>query len=219
MTDLLRLWKSEAVESFDFQAFNVGDYYRAVDEKVISETISKVLYPNDEPQIGKRLRLASSIFFVSCSLQDMIRIHLIRGGTIDTFHESFAVQLNDTHPSIAVAELMRLLVDEHQLEWETAWQITRRTLAYTNHTLLPEALEKWPLPLFRRPAPPPPGDHLRDQPALPGRGAAALSRGRRTGSPALAHRRERARSMSGWPTWPASAAMPSTAWRRSTPNS
>lgn len=148
MTDLLRLWKSEAVESFDFEAFNVGDYYRAVDEKVISETISKVLYPNDEPQAGKKLRLAQQYFFVSCSLQDMIRIHLLRGKSLDTFPESFAVQLNDTHPSIAVAELMRLLVDEHRLEWEAAWQITRSTLAYTNHTLLPEALEKWPLPLF-----------------------------------------------------------------------
>ena len=148
MTDLLRLWKSEAIESFDFQAFNVGDYYRAVDEKVISETISKVLYPNDEPQIGKQLRLAQQYFFVTCSLQDMIRIQQLRGESLDTFPVSFAVQLNDTHPSIAVAELMRLLVDEHGFEWDTAWEITRATLAYTNHTLLPEALEKWPLPLF-----------------------------------------------------------------------
>jgi starch phosphorylase len=148
ITDLLRLWKSEAVESFDFQAFNVGDYYRAVDAKIISETISKVLYPNDEPDIGKHLRLAQQYFFVSCSLQDMVRIHLMRGHTLETFHESFAVQLNDTHPSIAVAELMRLLVDEHLLDWEKAWEITRKTLAYTNHTLLPEALEKWPLSLF-----------------------------------------------------------------------
>jgi len=149
MTEILRLWKSEAVESFDFQAFNVGDYYKAVDEKVFSETISKVLYPNDEPYIGKQLRLAQQYFFVSCSLQDMIRLHLVRGNTsLDNFHESFAVQLNDTHPSIAVAELMRLLVDEHLMDWERAWHITQRTLAYTNHTLLPEALEKWPLPLF-----------------------------------------------------------------------
>jgi starch phosphorylase len=148
MTDLLRLWKSEAVESFDFQAFNEGDYYQAVNEKVISETISKVLYPNDEPAIGKRLRLAQQYFFVSCSLQDMIHIQLLRGNSIDTLSEGFAVQLNDTHPAIAVAELMRLLVDEHLLGWEAAWEITRNTLAYTNHTLLPEALEKWPLPLF-----------------------------------------------------------------------
>lgn len=148
MTNLLRLWKSEAVESFNFEAFNAGDYYRAVDDKVLSETISKVLYPNDEPQVGKMLRLAQQYFFVSCSLQDMIRLHLLRRQNLESLPESVAIQLNDTHPSIAVAELMRLLVDEHQLEWDAAWRITRSTLAYTNHTLLPEALEKWSLPLF-----------------------------------------------------------------------
>jgi starch phosphorylase len=147
--NILRLWKSEAVESFDFQAFNIGNYYKAVNEKILSETISKVLYPNDEPEIGKTLRLAQQYFFVSCSLQDMIRIHLISGKELDTFHESFAIQLNDTHPSIAVAELMRLLVDEYDMEWEQAWDITLKSLAYTNHTLLPEALEKWPLPFFK----------------------------------------------------------------------
>ena len=151
--NLLRLWKSGAVESFDFQAFNVGDYYKAVDEKVISETVSKVLYPNDEPEIGKTLRLAQQYFFVSCSLQDMINIQMLRGKKIETFHESFAVQLNDTHPSIAVAELMRLLVDEHLMDWEEAWKITQQTMAYTNHTLLPEALEKWPLHLFSQTLP------------------------------------------------------------------
>lgn len=153
IVDLLRLWKSEAVESFDFEAFNVGDYYRAVNEKVISETVSKVLYPNDEPEIGKTLRLAQQYFFVSCSLQDMIHIHLLRGREIGTFHKSFAVQLNDTHPSIAVAELMRLLLDVHMMDWDKAWEITKQTMAYTNHTLLPEALEKWPLPLFSRSLP------------------------------------------------------------------
>jgi starch phosphorylase len=147
-TNLLRLWKAEAAESFDFEAFNVGDYYAAVDEKVISETISKVLYPNDEPEAGKRLRLAQQYFFVSCSLQDMIRLHLMRGKKLDEFHLYWAAQLNDTHPSIAVAELMRLLVDEHSLNWDQAWEITRRTCGYTNHTLLSEALEKWPLALF-----------------------------------------------------------------------
>jgi starch phosphorylase len=151
--NLLRLWKSEAIESFDFQAFNVGDYYKSVDQKVISETVSKVLYPNDEPEIGKILRLSQQYFFVSCSLQDMINIQRLRGKSLDTFHESFAVQLNDTHPSIAVAELMRLLVDEHLMDWDKAWTITQRTMAYTNHTLLPEALEKWPLPLFSRSLP------------------------------------------------------------------
>jgi len=144
----LRLWKSEAEESFDFQDFNVGDYYGAVEKKVISETLSKVLYPNDEPEIGKRLRLAQQYFFVSCSLQDMLRILDLKGEPIARLPELFAAQLNDTHPSIAVAELMRLLVDERLLPWDEAWDLTRRTLAYTNHTLLPEALETWPLPLF-----------------------------------------------------------------------
>ena len=147
--NLLRLWTSEAVESFDFAAFNVGDYYGAVDEKIRSETISKVLYPNDEPAAGKALRLAQQYFFVSCSLRDMIRIHLqVPGKDIRSLHEKYATQLNDTHPSIAVAELMRLLVDEHLLGWDDAWAIVQRMFGYTNHTLLPEALEAWPLPLF-----------------------------------------------------------------------
>ncbi len=144
----LRLWKAEAPESFDFQEFNVGNYYGAVHEKVVTENITKVLYPNDEPPQGKQLRLEQQYFFVCCSLQDMIRIHLRRGKSLEKFHETFAVQLNDTHPSIGVAELMRLLVDEHQMDWDTAWEITRNTFAYTNHTLLPEALEKWPISLF-----------------------------------------------------------------------
>src|SRR6201998_4255181 len=144
----LRLWKAEARESFDFQEFNVGDYYGAVHDKVVTENITKVLYPNDEPIQGKQLRLEQQYFFVSCSLQDMIRIHLRIGGSLNDFHETFAVQLNDTHPSIGVAELMRLLVDEHQMDWDAAWEITEKTFAYTNHTLLPEALEKWPVSLF-----------------------------------------------------------------------
>jgi starch phosphorylase len=149
-TNLLRLWKAEATESFDFAAFNVGDYYGAVDEKIASETISKVLYPNDEPEAGKQLRLTQQYFFVSCSLQDMIRLLLLRGKRLNDLHLYWAAQLNDTHPSIAVAELMRLLVDEHSMEWDEAWAITQQTCAYTNHTLLAEALERWPLPLFAR---------------------------------------------------------------------
>ena len=145
-TNLLRLWKAEATESFDFEAFNVGDYYRAVDEKVASETISKVLYPNDEPEAGKQLRLAQQYFFVSCSLQDMIRLLMMRGKPLNELHSYWAAQLNDTHPSIAIAELMRLLVDEHAMEWDEAWAITQKTCGYTNHTLLAEALERWPLP-------------------------------------------------------------------------
>ena len=146
--NLLRLWKSEAVESFDFEAFNTGDYFQAVEAKVSSETVSKVLYPNDEPLAGKKLRLAQQYFFVSCSLQEMLRLHALRGRRPESIHETFAAQLNDTHPAIAVAELMRLLIDEHGLDWDTAWQTTRKTFSYTNHTLLPEALEKWALPVF-----------------------------------------------------------------------
>jgi starch phosphorylase len=146
----LRLWKAEARESFSFQEFNVGDFYGAVDEKVVTENITKVLYPNDEPPQGKQLRLEQQYFFVSCALQDMIRIHLRIGKSLEKFHEAFAVQLNDTHPAIGVAELMRLLIDDHQMSWETAWDITEKTFAYTNHTLLPEALEKWPIKLFGR---------------------------------------------------------------------
>ncbi|MBP1621012.1 MAG: glycogen phosphorylase [Acidobacteria bacterium] len=147
---LLRLWKAEAAESFDFQAFNLGDYWGAVDQKVVSENISKVLYPNDELVQGRELRLEQQHFFVSCSLQDLLRLHLLQGRSPDTFHRHFAVQLNDTHPAVAVAELMRLLVDEHGLPWERAWEVTRSALGYTNHTLLPEALERWPVPLFAR---------------------------------------------------------------------
>jgi starch phosphorylase len=147
--NMLRLWKSEAVESFDFKDFNTGDYYAAVHDKVTSETISKVLYPNDEPEVGKRLRLAQQYFFVSCSLQDMLRLLDLKRTPLASLPDVFAVQMNDTHPAVAVAELMRLLVDERAVPWEQAWDLTRRTLAYTNHTLLPEALETWGLPLFR----------------------------------------------------------------------
>jgi starch phosphorylase len=146
--NFLRLWKSEAVKSFDFSAFNKGDYLNAVLEKMKSENISKVLYPNDETGQGKELRLKQQYFFVSCSLQDMMRLHLSYGGKPETFHTRWAVQLNDTHPALSVPELMRLLLDEYHLPWETAWDTTCRTMSYTNHTLLPEALEKWSLPLF-----------------------------------------------------------------------
>ena len=146
--NLLRLWKAEAVESFEFEAFNVGDYYGAVDEKIFSENITKVLYPNDEPIQGKQLRLEQQYFFVSCSLQDMLRLYKLFGGDLSRFSSRFAIQLNDTHPAIGVAELMRLLIDENDMDWETAWEITRNTFGYTNHTLLPEALEKWPVDLF-----------------------------------------------------------------------
>ena len=144
----MRLWKAEACKSFNFAKFDRGDYYGAVNDKVVSENLTKVLYPNDELNKGKKLRLQQQYFFVSCSLQDMIRIHLASSKNLDNFHEKFAAQLNDTHPAIAVAELMRLLVDEYGQKWDKAWQITQNTLGYTNHTLLPEALEKWSLDLF-----------------------------------------------------------------------
>nr|WP_217651801.1 glycogen/starch/alpha-glucan phosphorylase [Hydrococcus rivularis] len=146
----LRLWKAEAIESFDFQAFNIGDYYGAVDAKIVSENLTKILYPNDEVIQGKELRLQQQYFFVSCALQDMIRLLLSTEVSLETFHQQFAVQLNDTHPAIGVAELMRLLVDEHRIDWDKAWHITQNTFAFTNHTLLPEALEKWPIELFGR---------------------------------------------------------------------
>ena len=146
----LRLWRAEAAESFDFAVFNRGDYYGAVNEKVVSENLTKVLYPNDEGIRGKELRLEQQFFFVSCSLQDMLRIMRGQRIPIGLFHEKFCVQLNDTHPAIAVPELMRLLVDEQGLAWDEAWDITRRTFGYTNHTLMPEALECWPLRMFAR---------------------------------------------------------------------
>jgi starch phosphorylase len=146
----LRLWSAQAIESFSFAAFNHGDYYRAVEDKMNSENLTKVLYPNDEVAAGKLLRLKQQVFFVSCSLQDMIRMFLLLGRPLKQFHAKFAAQMNDTHPAIAVAELMRLLVDQHDLEWDEAWQITQATLAYTNHTLLPEALETWPVEMFAR---------------------------------------------------------------------
>jgi starch phosphorylase len=144
----LRLFKAEAVESFNFECFNNGDYYGAVDSKVQSENISKVLYPNDNAIQGKRLRLEQQYFFVSCALQDMLRRLKSAGKRPAQFYEMFAVQLNDTHPSIGVAELMRLLVDQCNVPWNKAWEVTQKTFGYTNHTLLPEALEKWPVPLF-----------------------------------------------------------------------
>jgi starch phosphorylase len=151
--NLLRLWHAEASQSFDFHSFNHGNYYGAVDEKVAAENITKVLYPNDEPDVGKELRLKQQYFFVSCSLQDMIRIYLKNraySSGLERFNEKFVAQLNDTHPAIAIVELMRLFVDEFHMDWDSAWYTTRNTFAYTNHTLLPEALETWSVDLFQR---------------------------------------------------------------------
>jgi starch phosphorylase len=146
----LRLWKAEASEAFNFEAFNAGNYDRAVAEKMNSETISKVLYPNDNTPAGRELRLAQQYFFVSASLQDLIRLHLRTHKNLDDFHEKVAIQLNDTHPAVAISELMRLLIDEHGYEGARAWKITQKTFAYTNHTLMPEALERWSLDLFAK---------------------------------------------------------------------
>jgi glycogen phosphorylase len=147
---VLRLWSAKASEDFNFQVFNAGEYTQAVAAKTFSENISKVLYPNDNTPQGKELRLEQQYFFVSCSLQDIIRQYLRHHDNFDAFPDKAAIQLNDTHPSIAVAELMRLLIDEHGLPWVKAWDITTRTFAYTNHTLLVEALERWSVTLFGR---------------------------------------------------------------------
>jgi starch phosphorylase len=146
--DSLRLWSARASEEFDLQGFNVGDYLRAVEDKIVSENISKVLYPTDSTPQGRELRLKQQYFFVACSLHDIIRLYLRNHRTFEEFPDKVAIQLNDTHPAVAVAELMRLLVDEYDLDWELAWAIARQSFAYTNHTLMPEALEKWPVSLL-----------------------------------------------------------------------
>lgn len=146
----LRLWSARTTKDFDFSVFNQGDYFKAVEEKTLSENISKVLYPNDETMQGKELRLKQQYFFVSCSLQDIIRIYSKKDNGLNKLYEYIAIQLNDTHPAIAVAELMRILVDEYDFEWNVAWDITVKTCAYTNHTLLVEALEKWEVAMFEK---------------------------------------------------------------------
>jgi starch phosphorylase len=146
----LRLWSARASEDFNLQLFNQGDYRRAVDEKVEVENISKVLYPPDHTEEGKELRLKQQYFFVACSIADIVAQFKKKHSGFRLFPERAAIQLNDTHPAIAVAELMRVLVDQEGLEWDLAWSITQRSVAYTNHTLLPEALEKWSVPMFGR---------------------------------------------------------------------
>ena len=214
----LRLWKAEAPESFDFGTFNRGDYYGAVNQKVASENLTKVLYPNDEQVRGKELRLEQQYFFVSCSLQDMLRICKVQKIPPERFHEKFAVQMNDTHPSIAVAELMRLLVDEMAMDWERAWSITRQTCSlHQSHAA------------------------ARGARALAGAACSAgccrgcsksSTRSTRASSTKCAWRSSATRSASSgcrssmrpasatcaWRTSPASAVTPSMAWRRCTPS-
>jgi len=146
----LRLWSARAVDPIRLDAFNQGDHVGALSERARVEAISRVLYPSDETAAGQELRLRQEYFFAAASLQDLIRRHLKSFKTIETLHEKAAIQLNDTHPSIAVIELMRILVDIHKVPWSQAWDITRKTFCYTNHTLLPEALETWPVPLMER---------------------------------------------------------------------
>ncbi len=148
--NFLRLWESVAGDKFDLEMFNQGSYVEAVREKAEQETISKVLYPNDSTEAGKELRLIQQYFFVSCSLQDIIRRHFRSHNDWDSFDLSTVIQLNDTHPAIAIVELMRLFVDEYEMEWNVAWSLVRNVLNYTNHTLLPEALEEWSVLLFER---------------------------------------------------------------------
>ena len=145
----LRLWSAKATEEFDLDFFNHGDYIRAYEQKMLSENITKVLYPSDQILQGRELRFRQQYFFVSCSLQDIVRRFKAASSDFATFPDKVAIQLNDTHPSLAVAELMRLLVDVEGIGWELAWDIAVRTFGYTNHTLMPEALEKWPTRFFQ----------------------------------------------------------------------
>jgi starch phosphorylase len=148
--NFVRLFSAAASHEFDMQIFNGGDYLKAVEQKMLSETVSKVLYPSDAVQAGRELRLLQEYFFVACAIRDIMRGFVRRGEDFHDFPAKIAIQLNDTHPALAVAELMRLLVDQQGLPWDTAWEITRSTIAYTNHTLMPEALERWPISMFER---------------------------------------------------------------------
>ena len=149
----LRLFSAWASENFDMKIFNEGDYFKAVADKIKFENISKILYPSDSQESGKELRLVQEYFLVACAVSDIIRIYLSSHEDFELFHEKVAIQLNDTHPALTVAELMRALIDVHALEWDEAWDITTRTLGYTNHTLLPEALERWPISIVKKVVP------------------------------------------------------------------
>ncbi|MFL6312604.1 MAG: glycogen/starch/alpha-glucan phosphorylase [Terriglobales bacterium] len=148
--NFLRLFTARASEDFDIEIFNRGDYIRAVEQKIASENISRVLYPSDSVLSGKELRLNQEYFLVACALRDLLRNYVSTHAGFDDLPAKVAIQMNDTHPSLCVAELMRLLVDENALDWDYAWELTVATLGYTNHTLLPEALEKWPVSLIER---------------------------------------------------------------------
>ncbi|MCK4852121.1 MAG: glycogen/starch/alpha-glucan phosphorylase, partial [Candidatus Omnitrophica bacterium] len=146
----LRLWSARSTENFDLEYFHDGNYIRACEQKILSENISRVLYPSDNVYQGLELRLKQEYFFTAASIQDIIRRFKMHNTDLMTFPDKTAIQLNDTHPAVAIVELMRILLDEERLDWETAWDITRRTFAYTNHTMMPEALEVWPVSLFEK---------------------------------------------------------------------
>jgi starch phosphorylase len=148
--NILRLWAATGTDLFDLEYFNSGDYIRAIERAATNENITKILYPNDKTATGQELRLRQEFFLASASLQDILRRYKRQHSTFDAFPEKAAIQINDTHPAVAVAELMRLLVDVEGVEWKQAWEITSATFGYTNHTLMPEALEKWPVALFER---------------------------------------------------------------------
>ncbi|NTU64819.1 MAG: glycogen/starch/alpha-glucan phosphorylase, partial [Chloroflexi bacterium] len=148
--NLLRLWRARASQEINLQLFDVGDYTRAAEQKTYSENITKVLYPNDTTPQGRELRLKQQYFFACCSLQDITHRFLTFNAGWHEFPDKAVIQLNDPHPVVAIPELMRVLLDEYRLGWDEAWDITRRSFAYTCHTLMPEALEKWPVALFER---------------------------------------------------------------------
>ena len=214
----LRLWAAAAPDYFDFQGFSSGDFVGAVAETLAAESLTRVLYPDDSTSMGQGLRFVQEYFLVACSLADLVRRFRRSNADWNMLPEKVAIQLNDTHPTMAVPELMRILLDEAHLGWDQAWDLTQRTLAYTNHTLLPEALEKWPVAWFEMLLP----RHLEiiyeinrrllDSvrtrfPGDEGRVAARQpDRGRRRAS------------TSAWPTWPSSARTAPTAWPRSTPS-
>ncbi len=203
----MRLWAAKSTREFDLDYFNHGDYERAVSDKAQSETISKVLYPNDNVFEGRELRLKQEYFFVSATLQDIMRrFKKSSSGGFAHFPDKVAIQLNDTHPAVAIPELMRILLDEESLGWEEAWDITVNTFGYTNHTILPEALETWPVSLFGRVLP----RHLQIIYEINRRFlaevAAPLAGRRRSGCAACRSSRRTGRSRCAWPTWPSWAA-------------
>ncbi len=149
VANFLRLWTARAKHEFDLGAFNEGFYLKAVEQQGLAETISKVLYPNDNSERGRQLRLLQEYFFVSATIQDIAMRHLATNPTLDNLHEKAAIQLNDTHPALAIPELMRVLIDTHKYNWDQAWGITSKTFGYTNHTVMPEAMEKWPVSILR----------------------------------------------------------------------